>query len=281
MKFPKYLFCLMVLFCTASVQAQGPIRQFLQNRQPVRTAIKATAVVVSAPVKAVVSVQPVRSVFKTVTGNRSYGCTGSVSSYGSTGSSYSYGSSGTSYSYGSLGTSVSYGSTGKFYGSTGSYVVARPVTTSSCPCGPNCQCDVGGTPCPCPKTTADCVDCKTKGNEPPKIVPTAPVAMEASPEPPALTAEESKDNFHAAVVQSVREAQKNGEISRFQALAIRGAMHFPSFKERVKETAIAKAKETGKLSVNATPDEVGKIDWSSIDWAAIIKMIIPIIIMFL
>lgn len=29
--------------------------------------------------------------------------------------------------------------------------VGAAITTPDCICGPNCQCDVGGTPCPCPR----------------------------------------------------------------------------------------------------------------------------------
>lgn len=246
---------LLVSFNCETSLAQGPLRRLghaIVEHQPVRSAIRTVvqAQPVRTTVRTIVQEKPVRTaLYQTVVAAKSYGSTGT-----------NYGSSGTAYGYGSSGTT--------------SYRVVS-TTTYSCPCGPNCQCDVGGTPCPCPKTAStECVDCKTKGTEPPK----PPVG---SSEPVEYSGEEVSDNFHRSVVEAIREAQKEGKISRLNAFAIRGAMHLPSFKAKVKETVVAQAKQTGMIPVGATPEEVGKIDFSKIDWIGLIKALIPIILTFL
>lgn len=100
-------------------------------------------------------------------------------------------------------------------------------------------------------------------------------------EPFEYSGTEASDNFHRAVVTAIIEAKKEGKISRINAFALRGAMHLPSFQEKVKTEVIKKGKETGQIPLNATPEEVGKIDFSKIDWIALIKALLPIILTFL
>ncbi len=282
---------LLVTFATES-NAQGPLRRFVGNvvqNQPVRTFIQSRPV--ATVVRTIVQEKPIRSALR-----GSYQATAAAKSYGCTGTGYSYGSSGTRYSYGSTGTSYSYGSTGTSlsYGSTGTRVVASVV---SCPCGPNCQCDIGGTPCPCPKTAApveckdcktvnqttsiECKDCKTVGTEPPVVASVPPVVSAPEPESLEFSGSEATDNFQRSVVMAITDARREGKISRINAFALRGAMHLPSFQAKVKDTVVAEAKKTGMISVSATPEEVGKIDWSKIDWVALIKTLLPIILSFL
>ena len=262
--------CLLVIMLFAcSVEAQGPLRRFgqaLREHQPVRTAIQSRPI--ATAIKTIVQDKPIRSAMK-----HSYQSVAQSKSYGSSGTSVSYGSTGTSYTYSTVVTSVSYGSTG-----------SKPVQ-ATCPCGPKCQCDVGGTPCPCPKITAACPDCPITGTTPPvlpDILPDVPKAVGATMDGQfEYSSTEASDNFHRAVTTAIIEARKEGKISRVNALAVRGAMHLPSFKEKVKAEVIKEGKRTGQIPVNATPEEVGKIDFSKVDWIGLIKALLPVILTFL
>ena len=110
------------------------------------------------------------------------------------------------------------------------------------------------------------------------LVICSPMAVSAQETPTPVSpvvkemARPSKTAFQGAVLDAIKQARKNGQMTGRQALRLRVAMLSPSFAERAEDLAVTQMAFAGTDEpLPRTTD--GKIDRASIDWKTLLTFL--------